>query len=140
MEYVMRRRITIWRNTNKFMYQTCNNEEEKENGVEVVKGKDGAINLTHPGMADSREFSVGIFDALERRRRAESNEDGRITREEVQELIMLSASANKISKLKEQAQEYAFLIMKELDPKNIGYFEVSFEYKILSKDETYLAI
>ncbi|KAL2581070.1 hypothetical protein AAZX31_15G172800 [Glycine max] len=55
---------------------------------------------------------------------ADSNEDGRITREEVQELIMLSASANKLSKLKEQAEGYAALIMEELDPENLGYIEI----------------
>lgn len=37
---------------------------------------------------------------------------------------MLSASANKLSKLKEQAEEYASLIMEELDPENLGYIEV----------------
>lgn len=37
---------------------------------------------------------------------------------------MLSASANKLSKLKEQAEEYASLIMEELDPENFGYIEV----------------
>ncbi|PNX66056.1 respiratory burst oxidase protein E-like, partial [Trifolium pratense] len=57
--------------------------------------------------------------------RADSNEDGRITREEVQELIMLSASANNLSKLKEQAEGYAALIMEELDPENLGYIEVT---------------
>ncbi|KAF6153231.1 hypothetical protein GIB67_036577, partial [Kingdonia uniflora] len=78
--------------------------------------------------------------------RADSNEDGRIIREEVQEynliliLIMLNASANKLSKLKEQAQEYASLIMEELEPENLKYIEVSLEYKISSKDGTYLAI
>lgn len=44
---------------------------------------------------------------------------------------MLSASANKLSKLKEQAEEYASLIMEELDPENFGYIEVkmrTFEY------------
>lgn len=40
------------------------------------------------------------------------------------QLIMLSASANKLSKLKEQAEEYASLIMEELDPENLGYIEV----------------
>jgi len=50
--------------------------------------------------------------------------DGRITREEVQELIVLSASANKLAKLKEQGEEYAALIMEELDPENLGYIEV----------------
>ena len=38
---------------------------------------------------------------------------------------MLSASANKLSKLKEQAEEYASLIMEELDPENFGYIEVN---------------
>ncbi|KAF6170720.1 hypothetical protein GIB67_015672 [Kingdonia uniflora] len=38
---------------------------------------------------------------------------------------MLSASANKLSKLKEQAQEYASLIMEELDPENLEYIEFS---------------
>lgn len=37
---------------------------------------------------------------------------------------MLSASANKLSKLTEQAEEYASLIMEELDPENYGYIEV----------------
>uniref|UniRef100_J3MTJ6 FAD-binding FR-type domain-containing protein n=1 Tax=Oryza brachyantha TaxID=4533 RepID=J3MTJ6_ORYBR len=106
-------------------------------------------------MVDSKEFAVGIFDALARRRRQEleriskeelydfwlqisdqsfdarlqiffdmvdTNVDGRITREE---LIVLSASANKLSKLKEQAEEYASLIMEELDPEDLGYIEWS---------------
>ena len=38
---------------------------------------------------------------------------------------MLSASANKLSRLKEQAEEYAALIMEELDPERLGYIEVS---------------
>lgn len=58
--------------------------------------------------------------------RADSNEDGRITRDEVQELISLSASANNLAKLKERAEEYASLIMEELDPENLGYIEVRF--------------
>jgi hypothetical protein len=40
------------------------------------------------------------------------------------QLIVLSASANKLSKLKEQAEEYASLIMEELDPEDLGYIEV----------------
>ncbi|CAH9106375.1 unnamed protein product [Cuscuta epithymum] len=120
------------------------------------------------GMADSKEFAVGVFDALVRRRRqkvaritkaelhdfwqqisdqsfdarlqiffdmADSNGDGRITREEVQELIMLSASANKLSKMKERADEYASLIMEELDPENIGYIELwQLETLLLQRD------
>ncbi|XP_024453810.2 respiratory burst oxidase homolog protein A isoform X2 [Populus trichocarpa] len=53
----------------------------------------------------------------------DKNEDGRITEEEVKEIIMLSASANKLSRLKEQAEEYAALIMEELDPERLGYIE-----------------
>lgn len=41
---------------------------------------------------------------------------------------MLSASANKLCKLKEQADEYASLIMEELDPENLGYIEVHIFY------------
>ena len=45
---------------------------------------------------------------------------------------MLSASANKLSKLKEQAEEYASLIMEELDPENFGYIEVKMRtYEVL---------
>ncbi|MCO5605680.1 hypothetical protein L7F22_059863 [Adiantum nelumboides] len=52
------------------------------------------------------------------------NADGRITEDEVKELIRLSASANKLSRLKDQAEEYAALIMEELDPEHIGYIEI----------------
>ncbi|XP_021756720.1 respiratory burst oxidase homolog protein E-like [Chenopodium quinoa] len=117
---------------------------------------------------DSKEFAVGIFDALARRKRqrlskiskeelqdfwlqltnqsfdarlqiffdiADSNEDGRITREEVQELIMLSASANNLKALKSQAHEYANLIMEELDPENLGYIELwQLEALLLQRD------
>ncbi|KAL9688089.1 hypothetical protein QQ045_032502 [Rhodiola kirilowii] len=66
---------------------------------------------------------------------ADSNEDGRITRDEIQELIMLSASANKLSQLKEQAEEYATLIMEELDPENLGYIELwQLETLLLQRD------
>lgn len=37
---------------------------------------------------------------------------------------MLSASANKLGKLKQQAGTYASLIMEELDPDHLGYIEV----------------
>ncbi|WCJ21397.1 hypothetical protein M5689_003553 [Euphorbia peplus] len=47
--------------------------------------------------------------------------DGRITEEEVREVIIFSASANKLSTIQKQATEYAALIMEELDPENHGY-------------------
>jgi len=40
------------------------------------------------------------------------------------QIILLSASANRLSRLKEQAEEYAALIMEELDPEGLGYIEV----------------
>lgn len=43
----------------------------------------------------------------------------------VSKVIILSASANKLSNLKQQAASYAALIMEELDPDHLGYIEVS---------------
>ncbi|WVZ68926.1 hypothetical protein U9M48_017800 [Paspalum notatum var. saurae] len=65
----------------------------------------------------------------------DKNADGRIGEEEVKEIIMLSASANKLSRLKEQAEEYAALIMEELDPEGLGYIELwQLETLLLQKD------
>ncbi|KAJ8499345.1 hypothetical protein OPV22_009897 [Ensete ventricosum] len=50
--------------------------------------------------------------------------DRKITEYEVKEVIILSASANKLSKVKAHAVTYAALVMKELDPNNLGYFEI----------------
>ncbi|KAK4486227.1 hypothetical protein RD792_008897 [Penstemon davidsonii] len=50
--------------------------------------------------------------------------DGRITEEEVREIITLSASANKLSNIQKQADEYARLIMEELDPNGHGYIMI----------------
>ncbi|KAJ0571074.1 putative NAD(P)H oxidase (H(2)O(2)-forming) [Helianthus annuus] len=50
--------------------------------------------------------------------------DGRISEEEIREIISLSASANKLSNIKTQAGEYAALIMEELDPDNLGYIMI----------------
>ena len=41
------------------------------------------------------------------------------------QIIALSASANKLSKIQDSAEEYAALIMEELDKDNLGYIEVS---------------
>ncbi|XP_059641419.1 respiratory burst oxidase homolog protein C-like isoform X2 [Cornus florida] len=50
--------------------------------------------------------------------------DGRITEDEVREIIILSASANKLTNIQKQAGEYAALIMEELDPENHGYIMI----------------
>ncbi|KAJ3669534.1 hypothetical protein LUZ60_011484 [Juncus effusus] len=54
----------------------------------------------------------------------DKNDDGRISKEEVKEIITLSASANKLSKILDRADEYSALIMEELDPDELGYIEI----------------
>ncbi|KAE8675725.1 Respiratory burst oxidase-like protein C [Hibiscus syriacus] len=49
---------------------------------------------------------------------------------------MLSASANKLSRLKEQAEEHAALIMEEVDPERLGYIEVGTLSRDISITET----
>lgn len=43
---------------------------------------------------------------------------------------MLSASSNRLARLKEQAEEYAALIMEELDSERFGYIEVGIQNPI----------
>lgn len=40
-------------------------------------------------------------------------------------VLVMSASANKLSKFKQEASTYAALIMEELDPDHQGYVEVN---------------
>ncbi|KAG8488456.1 hypothetical protein CXB51_016198 [Gossypium anomalum] len=54
----------------------------------------------------------------------DKNGDGKLSEDEVKEIIMLSASANKLGRLKDQAGTYASLIMEELDPDHLGYIEL----------------
>ncbi|CAL9769483.1 unnamed protein product [Musa acuminata subsp. burmannicoides] len=54
----------------------------------------------------------------------DKNGDGKLSENEVKEVIGLSASANKLSKLKAHAANYAALIMEELDPDGLGYIEI----------------
>ncbi|KAG7557418.1 NADPH oxidase Respiratory burst [Arabidopsis suecica] len=65
------------------------------------------------------------------------NGDGRITENEVKEIIILSASANNLSRLRERAEEYAALIMEELAPAGLysQYIELKdLEMLLLEKD------
>ncbi|KAL5755506.1 hypothetical protein ACOSQ2_020252 [Xanthoceras sorbifolium] len=50
--------------------------------------------------------------------------DGKITKDEIKEIISLSASANKLSNIQNQAEEYAAVIMEVLDPDKVGYVMV----------------
>ncbi|AES79267.2 putative respiratory burst oxidase homolog protein H isoform X2 [Medicago truncatula] len=54
----------------------------------------------------------------------DKNGDGRLSEEEVKEVIVLSASANRLGNLKQHADNYASLIMEELDPDHNGYIEM----------------
>ncbi|CAA6656856.1 unnamed protein product [Spirodela intermedia] len=54
----------------------------------------------------------------------DENGDGKLTEAEVKEVIILSASANKLAKIKPRAADHASLIMEELDPDNLGYIEI----------------
>ncbi|KAA8549536.1 hypothetical protein F0562_001446 [Nyssa sinensis] len=54
----------------------------------------------------------------------DKNGDGMLSEEEVKEVIAMSASANKLTNLKQQAAAYAALIMEELDPDHLGYIEM----------------
>lgn len=45
------------------------------------------------------------------------------------QIISLSANCNKLSNIQKQADEYAALIMEELDPENQGYIMVNTKTK-----------
>ncbi|KAF3453946.1 hypothetical protein FNV43_RR04387 [Rhamnella rubrinervis] len=66
--------------------------------------------------------------------------DGKLSEEEVKEIIVLSASANKLATLKQQAASYAALIMEEMDPDHHGYIEMwQLEYllrEMMSSEES----
>ncbi|QHO49366.1 uncharacterized protein DS421_1g13360 [Arachis hypogaea] len=47
--------------------------------------------------------------------------NGRITEEEIKEIICLSATTNKLSNIQQQAEEYAALIMEKLDPEETRF-------------------
>ncbi|KAM0953237.1 putative NAD(P)H oxidase (H(2)O(2)-forming) [Dioscorea sansibarensis] len=73
----------------------------------------------------------------------DKNGDGKLTEDEVKEVIILSASANKLAKLKANAATYAALIMEELDPDHHGYIEVrkyllDFQVQAVKRNSTHL--
>ncbi|KAL0842728.1 hypothetical protein Bca101_015973 [Brassica carinata] len=102
---------------------------------------------------DSEEFASALFDALARRQNisgdvitkvqlqkfwekindqdfdsrlriffdmADTDDDGRLNEDEI---ISLSASANKLDNIRKRADEYAALIMEELDPSDCGFIK-----------------
>lgn len=51
------------------------------------------------------------------------------------QVLTLTASANKLSKILERVDEYTALIMEELDPDQLGYIDV---HTLTLKSSTYL--
>ncbi|KAJ7969368.1 Respiratory burst oxidase-like protein [Quillaja saponaria] len=108
------------------------NKESKDFAGEIFRALARRYNITGDSInkAQLKEFWDQIsddsfdsrlqifFDMVDR------DSDGRITEEEVREIISLSASTNKLTNIQKQAQEYAALIMEELDPDNAGYIMV----------------
>lgn len=108
------------------------NKESKEFAVELFRALCRKHNISGDSInkAQLKEFWDQIsdesfdsrlqtfFDMVDR------DADGRITEEEVKEIISLSASANKLSSIQKQAEEYAAMIMEELDPENAGYIMI----------------
>ncbi|XP_062091826.1 respiratory burst oxidase homolog protein B-like [Humulus lupulus] len=62
--------------------------------------------------------------------------DGRITKEEVIEITMLSAGANRLAIIRDRVEEYAALIMEELDTDNPGYIQINDLEILLLPDPT----
>ncbi|KAF4354595.1 hypothetical protein F8388_009586 [Cannabis sativa] len=54
----------------------------------------------------------------------DKNGDGKLSEEEVKEVIVLSASVNKLANFKQNAATYASLIMEKLDPDHLGYIKM----------------
>ncbi|EFJ10582.1 hypothetical protein SELMODRAFT_127954 [Selaginella moellendorffii] len=88
------------------------------------RGKEG---LTSIGREELSDYWLDMTDKrFDSRMRiffdlCDKDLDGRIFEDEVKEVILLSASANRLSILEEQAEEYAALIMEELDREKNGY-------------------
>ncbi|KAL0460645.1 UNVERIFIED_CONTAM: putative respiratory burst oxidaseprotein H [Sesamum latifolium] len=86
-----------------------------ENGIGVEELRDFWEDMTNQDL-DTR---LHIFFDM-----CDKNGDGKLSEEEVTEVLIMSASANKLSKFKQHAAAYAALIMEELDPDDKGYIEM----------------
>ncbi|XP_042496321.1 respiratory burst oxidase homolog protein C-like [Macadamia integrifolia] len=108
------------------------NKESKEFAGELFDALARRRNITGESInkAELREFWDQISDqSFDCRLQTffdmvDKDADGRITEEEVREIIALSASANKLSNIQKHAEEYAALIMEELDPDHVGYIMI----------------
>ncbi|XP_019087349.1 PREDICTED: putative respiratory burst oxidase homolog protein G, partial [Camelina sativa] len=77
---------------------------------------------------DSRLMT--FFDMMDK------DANGRLTEDEVREIINLSSSANHLSSIQKKTDEYAAMIMEDLDPDHMGYIMVDSLKKLLLQAET----
>ncbi|XP_057954773.1 putative respiratory burst oxidase homolog protein J [Malania oleifera] len=86
-----------------------------ENGLTLVEVRQFWEDITSKDL-DSR---LQIFFDM-----CDKNGDGKLSEDEVKEVIVLSALENNLTNLQQQAAAHAALIMEELDPDNLGYIEM----------------
>ncbi|CAH1419051.1 unnamed protein product [Lactuca virosa] len=121
------------------------NKESKEFAGELFNSLALRRNITGDSInkAQLKEFWDQISDqSFDSRLRTffdmvDRDGDGRITEDEVRKIISLSASANKLSNIKKQADEYAAMIMEELDPENLGYIMIENLEMLLLQAQTH---
>nr|GEW10175.1 putative respiratory burst oxidase homolog protein H [Tanacetum cinerariifolium] len=97
------------------------------NALARRKGIDGTDGITLPEVKefwadltkDDLNTRIHIFFDM-----CDKNGDGLLTEEDVKEVLIMSASANRLSTFKKQAGTYAALIMERLDPDHYGYIEM----------------
>uniref|UniRef100_A0A0D3CSE0 FAD-binding FR-type domain-containing protein n=3 Tax=Brassica TaxID=3705 RepID=A0A0D3CSE0_BRAOL len=66
----------------------------------------------------------------------DSDANGRLTEDQVRQIINLSSSTNNLPNIQKRTDEYAAMIMEELDPDNIGYIMIESLETLLSHAET----
>ncbi|KAL7139818.1 hypothetical protein ABFS83_09G078900 [Erythranthe nasuta] len=122
--------------------------ESKEFACELFDALARSRNITCGSITkeELREFWEQISDpSFDSRLRTffdmiDKDGDGRITEDEVREMIILSASANQLSNIVIQADEYAKLFMTKLDHNKLGYLTIeSLEMLILQGPNRSLA-
>ncbi|XP_059442674.1 respiratory burst oxidase homolog protein A-like [Corylus avellana] len=105
-------------------------EDSKDFGLEMFDALSHRRGLDKINRDELHDFWLQIADeSFDSRlqvffQMVDKNEDGRVTEDEIKEIIMLSASTNKLRRVKEQAEEYAALVMEVLDQEKIGYIEL----------------
>ncbi|KAL1201199.1 putative respiratory burst oxidase protein G [Cardamine amara subsp. amara] len=71
-----------------------------------------------------------FFDVMDK------DANGMLTEDEVREIINLSSSANNLSAIQNKADEYAAMIMEELDPDKLGYIMMESLKRLLLQAKT----